>query len=60
MSTSTHQPTGGTSTERSVGLGALLPYLREHRGTLAVVGALSLVGAAASLAQPLQIGRAHV
>ncbi len=38
---------------RPVGLAALLPYLREHRGTLVVVGALSLVGAAASLAQPL-------
>ncbi|MCO1594201.1 ABC transporter ATP-binding protein/permease [Micromonospora sp. RHAY321] len=38
---------------RPVGLTALLPYLREHRATLAVVGALSLVGAAASLAQPL-------
>ncbi|WP_410809405.1 ABC transporter ATP-binding protein [Micromonospora sp. 067-2] len=39
--------------DRPVGLTALLPYLREHRGTLAVVGALSLAGAAASLAQPL-------
>ncbi|MDG4758208.1 ABC transporter ATP-binding protein [Micromonospora sp. WMMD710] len=38
---------------RPPGLAALLPYLREHRGTLAVVGALSLAGAAASLAQPL-------
>ncbi|MEH1167388.1 ABC transporter ATP-binding protein [Micromonospora sp. CPCC 205539] len=38
---------------RPVGLSALLPYLREHRGTLTVVGALSLVGAAASLGQPL-------
>ncbi|MFI7576782.1 ABC transporter ATP-binding protein [Micromonospora sp. NPDC049497] len=38
---------------RRVGLSALLPYLRAHRGTLAVVGALSLLGAAASLAQPL-------
>jgi ABC-type multidrug transport system fused ATPase/permease subunit len=36
-----------------VGLAALLPYLRVHRGTLAVVGGLSLAGAAASLAQPL-------
>ncbi len=60
--TSTHRPAGGTSTLRSaggtaagrpVGLGALLPYLREHRGTLVVVGALSLIGSAASLAQPL-------
>lgn len=38
---------------RPVGLTALLPYLREHRGTLAVVGVLSLAGAGASLAQPL-------
>ncbi|MEH0932104.1 ABC transporter ATP-binding protein [Micromonospora sp. CPCC 205558] len=62
MSTSTHRSAGGTSTHRSaggtaagrpVGLGALLPYLREHRGTLVVVGALSLIGSAASLAQPL-------
>jgi ABC-type multidrug transport system fused ATPase/permease subunit len=36
-----------------VGLTALLPYLRAHRGTLVVVGALSLVGAGAALAQPL-------
>ncbi|MGK5440893.1 ABC transporter ATP-binding protein [Micromonospora sp. URMC 105] len=38
---------------RPLGLAALLPYLRAHRGTLAVVGALSLAGAGASLAQPL-------
>ncbi|MET8121461.1 ABC transporter ATP-binding protein [Micromonospora sp. NPDC005189] len=42
-----------TPKDRPVGLTALLPYLREHRGTLAVVGALSLAGAGASLAQPL-------
>ncbi|MBM0274902.1 ABC transporter ATP-binding protein [Micromonospora tarensis] len=55
-----------TPKDRPVGLAALLPYLREHRGTLVVVGALSLVGAAASLAQPLltrtvldRIGAAH-
>ncbi|MFC5924982.1 ABC transporter ATP-binding protein [Micromonospora vulcania] len=42
-----------TSDPRPVGLAALLPYLREHRGTLAVVGVLSLAGAGASLAQPL-------
>ncbi|PGH45175.1 ATP-binding cassette, subfamily C [Micromonospora sediminicola] len=35
------------------GLAALLPYLRAHRGTLVAVGALSLSGAAAALAQPL-------
>ncbi|MDM4718872.1 ABC transporter transmembrane domain-containing protein [Micromonospora sp. WMMA1363] len=40
-------------TTAPVGLAALLPYLRAHRGILAVVGALSLAGAAASLAQPL-------
>ncbi|WDZ82539.1 ABC transporter ATP-binding protein [Micromonospora cathayae] len=36
-----------------VGLAALLPYLRAHRGTLVVVGVLSLVSAGAALAQPL-------
>jgi ABC-type multidrug transport system fused ATPase/permease subunit len=40
---------------RRVGLPALLPYLREHRGTLAVVGALSLVTALAALVQPVLI-----
>ncbi|MEH0843834.1 ABC transporter ATP-binding protein [Micromonospora sp. CPCC 205711] len=42
-----------TGAARRGGLAALLPYLRAHRGTLAVVGALSLAGAGASLAQPL-------
>jgi ATP-binding cassette subfamily B protein/ATP-binding cassette subfamily C protein len=42
-----------TDVGRPPGLAALLPYLRAHRGTLAVVGALSLAGAAASLGQPL-------
>ncbi|MCG5466340.1 ABC transporter ATP-binding protein/permease [Micromonospora sp. MED01] len=51
--TSNDPPAGGSPAGRSVGLAALLPYLREHRGTLVVVGALSLVGSAASLAQPL-------
>ncbi|GAB3937178.1 hypothetical protein GCM10027614_14940 [Micromonospora vulcania] len=46
-------PRMSTSDPRPVGLAALLPYLREHRGTLAVVGVLSLAGAGASLAQPL-------
>ncbi|WP_091091702.1 ABC transporter ATP-binding protein [Micromonospora nigra] len=41
------------SDSRPVGLAALLPYLRAHRRALAVVGALSLAGAAASLGQPL-------
>ncbi|WP_091652782.1 ABC transporter ATP-binding protein [Micromonospora pallida] len=36
-----------------VGLAALLPYLRAHRGTLVVVAVLSLAGAGAALAQPL-------
>ena len=40
-----------------VGLRTLLPYLREHRRALLVVAAVSLVGAAAALAQPLLVGR---
>lgn len=39
------------------GFRALLPYLGEHRAVLAVVVALSLVGAAASLAQPLLVSQ---
>lgn len=35
----------------------LVPYLLEHRGILSVVVVLSLVGAAASLAQPLVVGQ---
>ncbi|MEO5533767.1 MAG: ABC transporter ATP-binding protein, partial [Pseudolysinimonas sp.] len=35
----------------------LLPYLLEHRGLLAVSLALSLIGAGASLAQPLLAGQ---
>ena len=35
----------------------LLPYLTEHRGILAVVVALSLVGAATSLVQPLLVSQ---
>ncbi|MEH0981625.1 ABC transporter ATP-binding protein [Micromonospora sp. CPCC 205556] len=46
-------PVRGAGPARPAGLAALLPYLRAHRGTLAVVGALSLAGAGASLAQPL-------
>ncbi|MCA2218792.1 ABC transporter ATP-binding protein [Jidongwangia harbinensis] len=38
-----------------VGLPALWPYLRLHRGTLVVVAALSLVSALASLVQPLLV-----
>jgi len=41
--------------ERRVGLPALVPYLREHRGTLAVVGGLSLVSAVAALVQPVLV-----
>ncbi|MET8041377.1 ABC transporter ATP-binding protein [Micromonospora sp. NPDC005215] len=52
-STPSDRSVGSTPKERPVGLAALLPYLREHVGTLVVVGVLSLVGAAASLAQPL-------
>ncbi|MEU8228828.1 ABC transporter ATP-binding protein [Actinoplanes sp. NPDC048967] len=40
---------------RRVGLPALLPYLREHRGTLAVVGGLSLVTAVTALVQPVLV-----
>jgi ATP-binding cassette subfamily B protein/ATP-binding cassette subfamily C protein len=40
---------------RRVGLRALLPYLRQHRGTLAVVGVLSLISAGAALVQPVLI-----
>jgi len=40
---------------RRVGLPALLPYLREHRGTLAVVGGLSLAGAGTALLQPVLV-----
>jgi ABC-type multidrug transport system fused ATPase/permease subunit len=40
---------------RRVGLRALLPYLRMHRGTLVVVAALSLAGAGAALVQPVLI-----
>jgi ATP-binding cassette subfamily B protein len=35
----------------------LLPFLLEHRGVLAVVAALSIVGAAFTLAQPVIVGQ---
>ncbi len=35
----------------------LLPYLFEHRGVLVVVAILSIVGAAATLGQPLIVGQ---
>jgi ATP-binding cassette subfamily B protein/ATP-binding cassette subfamily C protein len=38
-----------------VGLRALVPYLREHRRTLMIVGGLSLISAGASLAQPVLV-----
>jgi ATP-binding cassette subfamily B protein/ATP-binding cassette subfamily C protein len=41
--------------QRRVGLPALLPYLREHRGTLAVVGGLSLITAVVALVQPVLV-----
>jgi len=40
---------------RRVGLPALVPYLREHRGTLAVVGVLSLITAVTALVQPVLV-----
>ncbi|MET8277839.1 ABC transporter ATP-binding protein [Micromonospora sp. NPDC005174] len=53
MSTTRERPVDSTTESRPVGLTALLPYLREHRSTLVVVGVLSLLGSAVSLAQPL-------
>lgn len=43
--------------EPRAGLRQLLPYLTRHRRILAVVVALSLVGAAASLAQPALVSQ---
>ncbi|MEV0570403.1 ABC transporter ATP-binding protein [Dactylosporangium sp. NPDC050588] len=37
----------------AVSLRSLLPYLRDHRRTLVVVGVLSLLGSVTTLAQPL-------
>lgn len=42
-----------TAAAPRVGLTALLPYLRAHRGTLVLVGVLSLLGAGTALTQPL-------
>ncbi|MFG1884741.1 ABC transporter ATP-binding protein [Micromonospora sp. NPDC049102] len=53
MSTTRERPVDSPTESRPVGLTALLPYLREHRSTLVVVGVLSLLGSAVSLAQPL-------
>lgn len=41
----------------TVGLRSLGPYLRQHRLALAVVAVISVVGAAAALAQPLLVSR---
>src|SRR5689334_5713124 len=38
---------------RRIGLRALLPYLRPHRGVLLLVAGLSLIGTLATLLQPL-------
>lgn len=46
----------GAPPEPRVGLRTLLPYLRDHRRVLVVVALVSLVGAGASLAQPLLVG----
>lgn len=46
-----------SSTGGRTGLATLLPHLRAHRGPLLGAAALSLVGAAASLAQPLLVSR---
>lgn len=41
--------------ELTLGLRALGPYLSEHRPALVTVALISLVGAAAALAQPLLV-----
>lgn len=41
----------------TVGLRTLAPYLRQHRVSLVAVALVSIVGAAAALAQPLLVGR---
>ena len=41
------------TTKDAVSLRSLLPYLRDHRPTLAVVAVLSLLGSVTTLAQPL-------
>ncbi|WP_193598318.1 ABC transporter ATP-binding protein [Microbacterium sp. YJN-G] len=57
-----------TATSRRRGRGAqqdspratfrqLLPFLLEHKGVLVIVAVLSIIGAAASLAQPLLVGQ---
>jgi len=41
------------TTKDAVSLRSLLPYLRDHRPTLAVIAVLSLLGSVTTLAQPL-------
>ena len=48
---------GTDETGPRASFGQLLPYLTEHRAVLAVVVVLSLLGAAASLAQPLLVSQ---
>ena len=61
MSSPRHRGPFGRSTVRYDGPKAkfsdLLPYLREHRGILSVVIVLSVIGAGASLAQPLLVSQ---
>src|SRR3954468_5822546 len=63
MSTTSTQPRRGLFSRRTPDDGPrasfrqLLPYLAEHRGLLAVVVALSRVGAGASLLQPLLVSQ---
>lgn len=49
--------TGGIDDGPKAKFADLLPYLREHRGILSIVIALSVVGAAAALAQPLIVSQ---
>ncbi|MFT4052808.1 MAG: ABC transporter ATP-binding protein, partial [Microbacterium sp.] len=49
--------TRGTDEGPRASLGQLLPFLFEHRGTLAIVTVLSIAAAIATLAQPLVVGQ---
>jgi ABC-type multidrug transport system fused ATPase/permease subunit len=53
----TARPAGPAGKPPSAGLRELLPLLRPHRRALAAAAVLSLVSAAASLAQPALVGR---
>ncbi|WP_281640466.1 ABC transporter ATP-binding protein [Aurantimicrobium minutum] len=46
-----------TSTAHKASFGQLMPYLLEHKKVLSFVIVLSVLGAAASLAQPLLVGQ---